>query len=152
MVAAAALSLGTSPPQSCQFESLPSHLDSNSIAGKYTIELFDVSSGMWISHTIDELVPCRKLHDGSYSSVVAKPCGEEIWVPLLEKAMAKHFGGYGGIGSGIQRSVYVYPRVYGVRVGSRLSCDSEFLGIESTIPGAPSRLVSLSSALCSHCV
>jgi len=68
--------------------------------GKYTIQLFNVATGKWDEHTIDESVPCRKRSDGSFESVVANPYGEEIWVPLLEKAMAKHFGGYRGIGNG----------------------------------------------------
>jgi hypothetical protein len=76
------------------------------IAGLYTIQLFDVISETWISHTIDEMIPCKKLSDGSYQSVVANPYGEEIWVPLLEKAMAKHFGGYSGIGEGRQLTLY----------------------------------------------
>ena len=81
------------------------------IAGLYTIELYDVISEEWISHTIDEMIPCKKASDGSYRSVVADPNGEEIWVPLLEKAMAKHFGGYSGIGEGSQLSLFVYVLV-----------------------------------------
>jgi calpain-15 len=77
------------------------------IAGLYTIELYNVISEEWISHTIDEMIPCKKMSDGSYRSVVADPNGEEIWVPLLEKAMAKHFGGYSGIGKGSKLSIFV---------------------------------------------
>ena len=41
--------------------------------------------------TVDEFVPCKS-ENGMLYPACAKPLGEEIWVLLLEKAIAKLLG------------------------------------------------------------
>ena len=51
--------------------------------GKYKIRLYDISWG-WRTITVDDLIPTR--HG---QPIFAKPNGKELWVVLLEKAIAK---------------------------------------------------------------
>lgn len=67
--------------------------------GKYTVKLFDVITDSWVDIEIDERVPCR-VRDDEISPVFADPMGEEIWVPLLEKAFAKFYGAYATLDGG----------------------------------------------------
>jgi len=79
--------------------------------GKYHIRLYDLQEKKWKTVTIDDFVPCvadkndpegvRRGKDGMPQASYAKPNGREIWVMMLEKAMAKLCGGYAAIEAGI---------------------------------------------------
>jgi calpain-15 len=57
--------------------------------GMYTINIFNATSKMWESVTIDDFIPIK-----NGEPLMAKPQGHEMWVLLLEKAFAKWFGSY----------------------------------------------------------
>eukprot|EP00913_Durusdinium_trenchii_P035524 g33244.t1 len=67
--------------------------------GKYSIWLFDIEKSEWTSVAIDEFLPCNVRY-GVPRAEFSKPLGEEIWVMLLEKAMAKFCGSYGALSGG----------------------------------------------------
>lgn len=73
--------------------------------GKYTVKLFHMDKKEWVKVVIDEFVPCRSA-DGILRPCCAQPLGEEIWVPLLEKAIAKFCGNYGEIYGGMESWVF----------------------------------------------
>ncbi|CAL1169237.1 unnamed protein product [Cladocopium goreaui] len=73
--------------------------------GKYTVRLFHIEKKEWVKVTVDEFVPCRSV-DGILKPCCAQPLGEEIWVPLLEKAIAKFCGNYGEIYGGMESWVF----------------------------------------------
>lgn len=52
--------------------------------GKYRVRLFDITQNRWRVITVDDLIPTR--HG---QPIFAKPNGKELWVVLLEKAIAK---------------------------------------------------------------
>jgi len=75
--------------------------------GKYVIKLFDSSQG-WTEVPIDDLLPvmdAEEIYGPGYSfagGIKIKPCftspnGNEIWVALLEKAVAKFCGNFGNL-------------------------------------------------------
>jgi calpain-15 len=57
--------------------------------GMYTVHLFNPTSKMWESVTVDDWIPTK-----NGEPLMAKPQGNEMWVLLLEKAFAKWFGSY----------------------------------------------------------
>jgi calpain-15 len=65
--------------------------------GKYSIRLFDGRAGMWVTVTIDDLLPVEK---ATGRLLFAQPKGRELWVLLLEKAFAKFCGSYEGLNGG----------------------------------------------------
>lgn len=67
--------------------------------GKYKVWLFDIYENKWVQVEIDEFLPCV-IKDGRPSPTFARPLGNELWVPLLEKALAKFCGTYGKLNSG----------------------------------------------------
>jgi len=67
--------------------------------GKYEVQLYDIEFLGWKSIIIDEFIPCT-LKEGVPEPTFAKPLGEEIWVLLLEKAVAKFCGSYGVLSGG----------------------------------------------------
>lgn len=67
--------------------------------GKYQISLFDVEKMEWTPVIVDEFVPC-KIRRGEPAPCFAEPLGEELWVLLLEKAVAKWCGSYGMLSGG----------------------------------------------------
>lgn len=71
-------------------------------SGRYSLRLFDHSQGRMRDITIDEYIPCQPLRwwDETGVPLFAKPNGNEAWVLLLEKAMAKMFGGYARLNGG----------------------------------------------------
>jgi calpain-15 len=75
--------------------------------GKYTIKLFDTNDG-WVEVIIDDLLAvmdAEEIYGPGYTfdgGVKLKPCftspnGNEIWVALLEKAVAKFCGSFGNL-------------------------------------------------------
>ncbi|CAE7619947.1 Capn15 [Symbiodinium sp. CCMP2592] len=67
--------------------------------GKYVVWLFDIGTEAWTETTVDEFIPCNIKH-GVAVPTFATPMGEEIWVQLIEKAMAKFCGSYGALSGG----------------------------------------------------
>ncbi|CAE7362609.1 Capn15 [Symbiodinium microadriaticum] len=67
--------------------------------GKYVVQLFDIGTEAWTETTVDEFIPCN-IKNGVAVPTFAKPLGEEIWVQLIEKAMAKFCGSYGALSGG----------------------------------------------------
>lgn len=67
--------------------------------GMYTIRLFDHMQDQQRNIVIDEFIPCHPKHwwDAHGKPLFAKPNGNEAWVLLLEKAMAKMFGSYSAL-------------------------------------------------------
>lgn len=58
--------------------------------GRYKLQLFNGARRKWEIVYIDDWIPC---HAATGRPVFAKPHGDEAWVMLLEKAMAKFMGG-----------------------------------------------------------
>ncbi|CAN0271221.1 unnamed protein product, partial [Hapterophycus canaliculatus] len=56
---------------------------------RYRIRLFDITMNRWRTITVDDQIPTR--HG---NPIFAKPNGKELWVVLLEKAVAKFCGSY----------------------------------------------------------
>eukprot|EP00301_Raphidiophrys_heterophryoidea_P002616 c11219_g2_i2.p1 GENE.c11219_g2_i2~~c11219_g2_i2.p1 ORF type:complete len:399 (+),score=90.53 c11219_g2_i2:361-1557(+) len=65
--------------------------------GKYSVRLFDGGTKQWITVTVDDYFP---VNADSGEPVFTKPNGRELWVMVLEKAMAKFVGSYGGLDAG----------------------------------------------------
>lgn len=65
--------------------------------GMYVIRLFDYTSNSFRDVTVDEYVPYQP---STGLCEFAKPHGNEVWVLLLEKAMAKVMGSYAALQSG----------------------------------------------------
>jgi hypothetical protein len=64
--------------------------------GKYTFRLWDPIASKFVRISIDDYIPV----DDSGQPVFVRPHGNEIWVMLLEKVMAKFMGSYGHIEAG----------------------------------------------------
>jgi hypothetical protein len=64
--------------------------------GKYTFRLWDPISSQFVRISIDDYIPV----DDSGQPIFVTPHGNEIWVMLLEKVMAKFMGSYGQIEAG----------------------------------------------------
>ncbi|CAJ1330152.1 unnamed protein product [Effrenium voratum] len=75
---------------------IKSLFDTNQLTedGKYGVWLFDLATDKWTKYLIDELLPCYKDRDGFPIVTFARPLANEVWVSLLEKAVAKYCGGY----------------------------------------------------------
>ncbi|KAL0483550.1 calpain [Acrasis kona] len=68
---------------------------SNEKEGKYTVRLYH--NGKWNEVTVDDRIPCGSDGLPAYGHNINK---KEIWVVILEKAVAKLFGSYEGIDGG----------------------------------------------------
>ena len=64
--------------------------------GKYRIWLYDVQKSKWRRIVVDDAVPT----DDQKKPLFSQPHGDEVWVLLLEKALAKFCGSYANIESG----------------------------------------------------
>eukprot|EP00435_Cladocopium_sp_Y103_P076030 s2_g73.t1 len=67
--------------------------------GKYKIWLYDIYEKKWCQVEVDEFLPCA-MKDAMPCPVFARPLGNELWVLLLEKALAKFCGSYGALDRG----------------------------------------------------
>jgi hypothetical protein len=65
--------------------------------GVVSVTFFD--AGCPIEICVDDRIPCLD-RGGGPQTVCAKSKGKEIWTMALEKAFAKLFGSFEGIGSG----------------------------------------------------
>jgi len=79
--------------------------------GKYYLRLFDPKEGKWKTIVVDDHVPCKRStrgapdgiargQDGCPMTLYSHPHDNEIWVMLLEKAVAKLCGNYHTIEGG----------------------------------------------------
>jgi len=70
--------------------------------GKYTLRLYDHRQDAMRNIVIDEFIPCHQHHwwEEKGMPLFAKPNGNEAWVLLLEKAMAKMLGSYSELDGG----------------------------------------------------
>lgn len=64
--------------------------------GKYKVRLFDARSRKWRIICVDDRFPTSK-----GKPIFSRPHGNELWVLLLEKAMAKFCGSYAQVESGL---------------------------------------------------
>ena len=67
--------------------------------GRLQVWLYDAGPHEWVQVAIDEFLPC-KLQNEKPVPLFAKPLGEELWAPLLEKAFAKFCYSYGRLWGG----------------------------------------------------
>ncbi|GFR49847.1 hypothetical protein Agub_g11947 [Astrephomene gubernaculifera] len=65
--------------------------------GKYRLRLYDAPKEAWVTLTVDDWIPCGS----NGQPLFAKPNGDEAWVLLLEKAMAKFKGSYAKLDGGV---------------------------------------------------
>ena len=79
-----------------------------SLEGKYEIRLFDFGLNDWTSIQVDDYLPCFGGSGSSSQTDVAFADLKDgkMWVALLEKAIAKKFGGYAKINGGVSEQVY----------------------------------------------
>eukprot|EP01062_Namystynia_karyoxenos_P063111 TRINITY_DN55929_c0_g1_i1.p2 TRINITY_DN55929_c0_g1~~TRINITY_DN55929_c0_g1_i1.p2 ORF type:complete len:469 (+),score=151.93 TRINITY_DN55929_c0_g1_i1:63-1409(+) len=70
------------------------HNRERSRRGKYTVTLYE--NGQPVDVTVDDRIPCK-----NGRPLFAKPNGHEMWVMLLEKAVAKFCGSYDKLQGGI---------------------------------------------------
>ena len=84
----------------CEFDGAIQHLFLDKQAnprGKYRLWLFDNRKRKWVRVIVDDLVP---VDANTEKPLFSQPHGDEIWVLLLEKAMAKFCGSYANIEGG----------------------------------------------------
>lgn len=64
--------------------------------GKYILRLYDHHLGQFVSIVIDEFIPCHASSSSVFAGepLFARPRGNQIWVLLIEKAIAKFWGSY----------------------------------------------------------
>jgi len=66
--------------------------------GRYSLKLYDIENSRWVTIHVDDLIPCDV---STKKPVFASPNGDELWVLLVEKAVAKFCGSYAGIEGGL---------------------------------------------------
>eukprot|EP00127_Corallochytrium_limacisporum_P006475 Clim_evm6s229 gene=Clim_evmTU6s229 len=66
-----------------------------SIRGKYNVRLYDVFKKRFRTYTVDSYIPVIKKRP-----IFTSPNGRELWVLMLEKAMAKYFGSCAALNGG----------------------------------------------------
>eukprot|EP00955_Chlamydomonas_euryale_P116245 366406-Chlamydomonas_euryale.AAC.8 len=65
--------------------------------GKYRVRLYDYTKEKFVTIPVDDKIPVKK---GTTECMFAKPNGDEAWVLILEKAMAKFMGSYHNMDGG----------------------------------------------------
>ena len=73
-----------------------------SSSGKYVVELYVIDGGNgggWTPVEVDDYIPAAHRH-GNPLPVFSQPSGGELWVLILEKAVAKLAGSYAALVSG----------------------------------------------------
>eukprot|EP00301_Raphidiophrys_heterophryoidea_P002614 c11219_g1_i1.p1 GENE.c11219_g1_i1~~c11219_g1_i1.p1 ORF type:complete len:487 (+),score=121.14 c11219_g1_i1:81-1541(+) len=93
-----------------------------SLFGKYSVRLFDGGTKQWITVTVDDYFP---VNADSGEPVFTKPNGRELWVMVLEKAMAKFVGSYGGLDAG--NEVWAWTAMTGSHVYGFKRTDNSWL-------------------------
>eukprot|EP00299_Pterocystis_sp_00344_P019612 c9706_g3_i1.p1 GENE.c9706_g3_i1~~c9706_g3_i1.p1 ORF type:complete len:477 (-),score=94.08 c9706_g3_i1:47-1477(-) len=78
--------------------------------GKYTVRLFHAGEGKWHRVTVDDYFPVNS----NGEAVFSKPHGPEIWVMVLEKAIAKFVGSYAALDGG--NEVWAWATLTGSQV------------------------------------
>ena len=78
--------------------------------GKYTIQIVDRKTGQPVQITVDDYVPCTEDRE----PINAQLCNGQMWVALLEKAFAKHYGGYASLEIG--RSAFALFELTGKKI------------------------------------
>ncbi|MEW5310131.1 MAG: hypothetical protein WDW38_001958 [Sanguina aurantia] len=71
--------------------------DEYSHYGKYRVKLFNRPTNKWVYLNVDDHIP---VDAGTGQCIFAKPNGDEAWVLILEKAMAKFKGSYAALDGG----------------------------------------------------
>ena len=66
---------------------------------RYKVWLYDLFEKEWCQVEVDEFLPCT-MTDGRPRPTFARPLGNELWVMLLEKALAKFCSSYGALNAG----------------------------------------------------
>ena len=67
--------------------------------GSYTVRLFDIPSKKFVQVTVDDRLACIQDTPGRLLSASESP-DQEMWCPVLEKALAVHAGGWDHIKGG----------------------------------------------------
>eukprot|EP00300_Choanocystis_sp_HF-7_P011625 c17547_g1_i1.p1 GENE.c17547_g1_i1~~c17547_g1_i1.p1 ORF type:complete len:360 (+),score=73.72 c17547_g1_i1:535-1614(+) len=67
-----------------------------SFRGKYVVRLFDMPNDQWKEVEVDDWLPV----DQNNRPIFTKPNGKELWVMILEKAVAKYLGSYSNLDGG----------------------------------------------------
>lgn len=65
--------------------------------GQYSVRIYNMASKTWHWVTIDDYIPFNTRNN---QPLFSKPNGDEAWVLLLEKALAKWFGNFGQLDGG----------------------------------------------------
>lgn len=68
--------------------------------GKYHIRIFDPCARRWNWVAVDDYIP-YVIKGQELKPLAAQPINNELWVLLLEKALAKWFGGYQKLNGGV---------------------------------------------------
>jgi len=109
----------------CEFPgAIESLFETNKISddGKYYVRLYDSQIKKFVRIPVDDYVACMSaetmfgkgytFEDGNiYNCCFTKPKGNEIWVPILEKAVAKFCGSFGALNGG--QALYAWQLMSG---------------------------------------
>ena len=70
--------------------------------GKYVLSLYDCAARAFVDVVVDSFIPChpRQWWEAGCRPLFAQPCGDELYILLLEKAFAKFAGGYQALSGG----------------------------------------------------
>ena len=69
--------------------------------GRYVVRLWSLLEGRWRAHVIDDCLPVLRDSPVGLELAYAKTSSDdELWPCLLEKAMARHMGGYAAMDGG----------------------------------------------------
>lgn len=88
-----------------------------SARGKYSIRLYDLEKREFETVVVDDYIPCRLDESmGEYVPFFAVPIVDQLWVQIIEKAMAKFVGSYARLVAGHEPYAMIaltgFPQVY----------------------------------------